>query len=83
MRWIVGLSRALVAAAVVSVFVVGESAAQGVTTGAISGKVTDTQGQPVAEAAVQVINRVTGFATTVRTRSRFTSALKPGRASSR
>jgi hypothetical protein len=46
----------------------GEAPAQGVTTGAITGKVTDPQGQPVAEAAVQVTNRGSGFTTTVRTR---------------
>jgi len=40
-----------------------------VTTGAISGKVTDANGQPVAEAAVQVTNRGSGFTTTVRSRS--------------
>ncbi|MGH7520726.1 MAG: TonB-dependent receptor domain-containing protein, partial [Gemmatimonadales bacterium] len=46
----------------------GAALAQGVTTGAIAGRVTDPQGQPVAQAAVQVTNRGTGFTTTVRTR---------------
>ena len=69
MRWIVSYSRALVAAAVLSVFVAGMGAAQGVTTGAIAGKVTDPRGQPVAEAAVQVTHRGTGFTTSSRTRS--------------
>ncbi|MFN2570000.1 MAG: carboxypeptidase regulatory-like domain-containing protein, partial [Gemmatimonadales bacterium] len=69
MRWIVGSGRALVAAAVFSMLCTGAAFAQGVTTGAISGKVTDAQGQPVAEAAVQVTHRGTGFTTSVRTRS--------------
>lgn len=69
MRWIVCLSRALVAAAVIAVFMAGQALAQGVTTGAITGKVVDAQGAPVAEAAVQVTHRGTGFSTTVRTRS--------------
>ena len=49
MRWIVRCCRALVAPAVFSVLVTGLAAAQGVTTGAIAGKVTDPQGQPVAQ----------------------------------
>jgi len=68
MRWIVGSGRALVAAAVFTLLFMGEAPAQGVTTGAITGKVTDPQGQPVAEAAVQVTNRGSGFTTTGRTR---------------
>ena len=68
MRWIVGLSRACAGAAVFSMFLLGAVQAQGVTTGAIAGKVTDPQGQPVAEAAVQVTNRASGFTTSVRTR---------------
>jgi hypothetical protein len=69
MRWIVGSCRALVAAALFTLLCTGVARAQGVTTGAISGKVTDKQGQPVGEAAVQVTNRGTGFTTSVRTRS--------------
>jgi hypothetical protein len=69
MRWIVSCSRAFVAAAIFSVFCAGAVLAQGVTTGAIAGKVTDAQGQPVAEAAVQVTHRGTGFTASVRTRS--------------
>src|SRR5437867_590592 len=69
MRWIVGLSRAVVAAALFSILCLSSALAQGVTTGAISGKVTDAQGQPVAEAAVQVTHRGTGFTTSVRTRA--------------
>ncbi|HYD52736.1 MAG TPA: TonB-dependent receptor [Gemmatimonadaceae bacterium] len=44
-------------------------AAQGVTTGAIGGTVTDPQGQPVEGAQVQVINRSTGFSSGSLTRS--------------
>jgi hypothetical protein len=69
MRWIVGSGRALVAAALFTILFAGNARAQGVTTGAITGKVTDPQGQPVVEAAVQVTNRGTGFTTSVRTRS--------------
>jgi len=69
MRWIVGSGRALVAAALFTMLCAGVARAQGVTTGAITGRVTDPQGQPVAEAAVQVTNRGTGFTTSVRTRS--------------
>jgi len=68
MRWIVRGSHALVAAALFSVFAAGTALAQGVTTGAISGKVTDPQGQPVAQAAVQITHRRTGYTTSVRTR---------------
>jgi hypothetical protein len=69
MSWIVGSGRALVAAALFTLLFTGVARAQGVTTGAITGRVTDPQGQPVAEAAVQVTNRGTGFTTSVRTRS--------------
>src|SRR2546423_15152188 len=62
MRWIVSLS-------LVSTLIAGSALAQGVTTGAITGKVTDPQGQPVAEAAIQVTHRGTGFTTQTRTRS--------------
>lgn len=44
-------------------------AAQGVTTGAIGGTVTDEQGQPVDNAQVQVVNRSTGFTVGSLTRS--------------
>jgi hypothetical protein len=69
MRWIVGSGRALVAVAVFTVLFMGAARAQGVTTGAITGKVTDKQGQPVAEAAVQVTNRGSGFTSSTRTRA--------------
>ncbi|MGE5802697.1 MAG: TonB-dependent receptor domain-containing protein [Gemmatimonadota bacterium] len=68
MRWIVRSCRALVATAVFSMFITGLGSAQGVTTGAISGKVTDPQGQAVAQAGVQITHRLNGYTTTVRTR---------------
>ncbi|HVZ77221.1 MAG TPA: carboxypeptidase regulatory-like domain-containing protein [Gemmatimonadaceae bacterium] len=45
------------------------AAAQGVTTGAIAGTVTNDQGQPVEAAQVQVINRTTGFSSRVTTKA--------------
>ncbi|HUX35109.1 MAG TPA: carboxypeptidase regulatory-like domain-containing protein [Gemmatimonadaceae bacterium] len=44
-------------------------AAQGVTTGAIAGTITNDQHQPVEGAQVQVTNRTTGFASRVTTRA--------------
>jgi hypothetical protein len=46
-----------------------EANAQGLTTGAITGTVTDAQGAPLAGAQVQIINRSTGFSTGTLTRS--------------
>ena len=69
MRWIVRSSRALVAAAVFSILAAHAAGAQGVTTGAITGRVTDAQGQPVALADVQVVHRSTGYTTATRTRT--------------
>jgi hypothetical protein len=43
--------------------------AQGVTTGAITGTITDADGAPLAGAQVQIINRATGFRTGTLTRS--------------
>ncbi|MDP3971643.1 MAG: TonB-dependent receptor, partial [Candidatus Nanopelagicales bacterium] len=68
MRWIVRTSRAAFAAAALAVFFTGSAFAQGVTTGAITGTVTDPQGQPVPLADVRVVNRSTGFSTGTRTR---------------
>src|SRR5687767_5981216 len=42
---------------------------QGVTTGAVTGTVTDAQGAPLAGAQVQIVNRATGFSTGTLTRS--------------
>ncbi len=69
MRWIVRSSRALGAAALFSLLAAGAAGAQGVTTGAITGKVSDAQGQPLALADVQVVHRSTGFSTGARTRA--------------
>jgi len=43
--------------------------AQGVTTGAITGTVTEAGGEPVAAAEVQVVNRQTGYTSTALTRN--------------
>jgi hypothetical protein len=48
-------------ALVLPLFPSGRLAAQGVTTGAISGTVTDAAGKPVENAQVQITNRNTGF----------------------
>jgi Carboxypeptidase regulatory-like domain/TonB dependent receptor len=69
MRWIVRSSRALGAAALFSLLAAGAAGAQGVTTGAITGKVSDAQGRPLAQADVQVVHRSTGFSTGARTRA--------------
>lgn len=68
MRCIVRASRALGAAAVFVILFAGAGRAQGVTTGAISGRITDAQGGPVALAQVQVVHRGTGFTTGTRSR---------------
>jgi hypothetical protein len=44
------------------------SAAQGITTGAIGGNVTNEQGQPLANAQIHISNPATGFQTTVNSR---------------
>ena len=43
--------------------------AQGATTGAITGLVTDANGRPLENAQVQVVNRATGFSTGQQTRA--------------
>src|SRR5207237_2602739 len=68
MPWIVSAPRAVAAAVVFSTLVAPAIRAQGVTTGAITGKVTDASGQPVALADVRIVNRSTGYATSSRTR---------------
>jgi hypothetical protein len=68
MRWIVSAPRAVAAALVFSMLLALGLRAQGVTTGAITGKVTDAGGQPVALADVRVVNRSTGYTTSTRTR---------------
>jgi hypothetical protein len=55
----------------VSLLLVGSAtlSAQGLTTGAITGTVTDPQGVPMAGAQVQIVNRASGFRTGTLTRS--------------
>src|SRR5438128_3867093 len=69
MNWIVRSSRALAAAAAFSVLVADVVGAQGVTTGAITGRVTDQQGQPLVDVDVEVVNCSTGYASSTRTRA--------------
>src|SRR5438552_13521978 len=69
MHWIVRSSRALAAAAAFSVLVADVVGAQGVTTGAITGRVTDRQGQPLVDVDGEVVNRSTGYAINTRTRA--------------
>ena len=69
MRWIVSAPRAVAAAMVFSMLLAPPPLrAQGVTTGAITGKVTDAGGQPVVLADVRIVNRSTGYTTSTRTR---------------
>ncbi|HKW40858.1 MAG TPA: carboxypeptidase regulatory-like domain-containing protein [Gemmatimonadales bacterium] len=68
MRSIVGAPRAWVAAIVFSMVAAAAVRAQGVTTGAITGRVTDTGGRPIALAEVRIVNRSTGYTTSTRTR---------------
>ena len=68
MRWNVGAPRVFAAAIAFSMLVAPAVGAQGVTTGAITGKVTDASGQPVVLADVRIVNRSTGFTTSTRTR---------------
>ena len=75
--------RKLAAAAVLAVASLAPVAAhaQGVTSGGISGTVTDANGVPVEAAQVQVVNRATGYTTGSITREngRYTVAgLEPG-----
>src|SRR2546426_10176020 len=69
MHWIVRASRALAAAAAFAVLVAGVVGAQGVTTGAVTGRVTDRQGQPPTHGDVEGGNRATGYASSTRTRA--------------
>src|SRR5688572_1758920 len=55
-RWI-----AACAALLIAIAWNGPVYAQGVTTGAITGSVTDESGQPVVGAEIQVTHRATGF----------------------
>lgn len=63
-RWI----RHLVVASALTLMASTTGWAQGVTTGAIAGTVTDNTGRAIEEATVRIINPETGFARTVTTR---------------
>src|SRR5205085_9348073 len=74
MRWIVGTRRALVAVALFSVFVAGSVQAQGVTTGAVAGIVTDSAGAPLDGVRVVALHGPSGttYGAVTRTDGRFT-----------
>ena len=74
MRWIVGLGRAILATAVLAVFAVAPSAAQGVTTGALAGMVTDSVGLPLDGARVVALHGPSGstYSGVTRADGRFT-----------
>ncbi len=74
MRWIVRSSRALGAAAVFSMLVAGPALAQGVTTGAIAGTVTDSAGARLDGARVLAVHGPSGttYTTVTRADGRFT-----------
>jgi len=60
-RWVVSAATMLSLALLLPLSFSSRLAAQGVTTGAISGTVTDAAGKPVENAQVQITNRNTGF----------------------
>jgi hypothetical protein len=62
--------RALSAAAALLLAVAGAVEAQGVTTGALSGTVSDSMGAPIAGATVEVRFEPTGFRAVTTTNSR-------------
>src|SRR2546428_1556579 len=74
MRWVVGSGRALVPAAVFSMSVVASALAQGVTTGAIAGLVSDPTGGPLEGARVVAVRGPSGttYAAITRGDGRFT-----------
>jgi len=55
-------------AAVLSLCAIRSTAAQGISTGAVSGVITSDQGQPVEGAVVRITNRSTGVSTSAQTR---------------
>jgi hypothetical protein len=73
MRWIVGVSRAVIAAAVFLVFVVCSVQAQGVTTGATAGVATDSAGTPLDGVRVVAVHGPSGttYGTVTRADGRF------------
>src|SRR5712671_267567 len=75
MRWIVSVGRAGLAAAAVSMLAIPAAVAQGVTTGAIAGIVSDsTGGGPLEAARVVAVHGPSGttYAAVTRTDGRFT-----------
>src|SRR6266852_8636518 len=75
MRWIVSVGRAVLAAAAVSMFAIPAAFAQGVTTGAIAGIVSDsTGGGPLDGARVVAVHGPSGttYAAVTRADGRFT-----------
>ena len=60
-RWVVNAPTMLSLALLLPLSLSSRLAAQGVTTGAISGTVTDAGGKPVENAQIQITNRNTGF----------------------
>src|SRR5438045_2612412 len=65
-RWMLGAATMLSLALVLSPT---RLSAQGVTTGAVSGTVTDAAGKPVENAQVQITNRSTGYRSGAMTRA--------------
>jgi len=74
MRWIVGIGRAVMAAATLSLFAVAPGLAQGVTTGAIAGIVSDSIRGPLEGARVVAVHGPSGttYAAITRADGRFT-----------
>ncbi len=74
MRWIVGIGRAVMAAATLSLFAVAPGFAQGVTTGAIAGIVNDSSSGPLEGARVVAVHGPSGttYAALTRADGRFT-----------
>src|SRR5690349_7122156 len=60
-RWVLGTATMLSLALSAALSLPSRLLAQGVTTGAISGTVTDAAGKPVENAQVQITNRSTGY----------------------
>ena len=74
MRWIVRSSRAFLAAAVFSMLLAPAALAQGVTTGAITGTVTDSSGARLEGARVVAVHGPSGttYSAVTRADGRFT-----------
>ena len=68
-RWVLGTATMLSLALSAALSLPSRLLAQGVTTGAISGTVTDAAGKPVENAQVQITNRSTGYRSGAMTRT--------------